>query len=560
MTGNSASRQRFKAIGYNPAMRESRLLAGVLLFSLLTPASARADLAPFNGVGVTFAHFHLSVKDIEVHKKFWTDVMGGTFVTNGPLQMIQLPGAYIVLTQADSSGPPDGSVLNHFGFVYKDLPATLARWKAMGADARPGGNPNQGYVWGPDGINIEYYGDPAILSPVKMDHTHSFVPDINACKDWYKKVLGGVPGQRPRVSGPAWNEVVHFPGMTVTFAGSQAGAALAPTQGRSLDHMGFEVKDLAAFSKRLEALGIPLDSAPRQIPGTRIVSAYLTDPWGTRIELTQNLPPASEGRGGRGGEVLVPTALLSGRNVSPGDFPTLKGTTGNVYVWQDVHALGFLTNNLIVITSDGVLVADGQNSLDATKRMVDAIGLLTSQPIKYVVVCSEHGDHTGGNKAFPSTATFISTGRVLKMGSTEIQILNSGRAHTGNDLQVYLPQAKILFTSESFSSHIFPSMANARPAEWIQTVKKLRQIDATFVVPGHGFLDPVPNMTREMAEFERALEYVVGEVTRIHKTGVGVEEGLKQVNWGPYAAWSVFERNAPVAFRRIYDELDGKLK
>ena len=296
------------------------------------------------------------------------------------------------------------------------------------------------------------------------------------------------------------------------------------------------------------------------------------------------------GRGGRGGDVLVPTALLSGRNLSPGDFPTMKSTTGNIYVWQDVHALGFLTNNLIVITSDGVLIADGQNSPEATKKLVDAVGLLTPQPIKYVVVCSEHGDHTGGHEAFPSTATFISSPvsqanldrqakapstngrktivptvtvadrRVLKMGNTEIQILNSGRSHTGGDLEVYLPQERVLFTSESFSSHIFPSMANAYPAEWIQTVKKLRQIDATFVVPGHGFLDPVPNMTREMAEFEQALEYVVGEVTRVHKTGVGVEEGLTRVDWGPYAAWSVFGRNAPVAFRRIYDELDGKLR
>ena len=296
------------------------------------------------------------------------------------------------------------------------------------------------------------------------------------------------------------------------------------------------------------------------------------------------------GRGGRGGDMLVPTALLSERNLKAADFPTMRSTTGDVYVWQDVHTLGFLTNNLIVITSDGVLVADGQNSPEATKRMVDAIGLLTSQPIKYVVVCSEHGDHTGGNEAFPSTAAFISSPvsrtnlarqaaapatngrttivptvtvadrRVLKMGNTEVQILNSGRSHTGGDLEVYLPQEKILFTSESFSSHVFPSMANAYPSEWIQTVKKLQQIDATFVVPGHGFLDPVPSMTREMAEFEQALEYVFGEVARIHKTGAGVEEGLKQVNWGPYAKWSVFERNAPVAFRRIYAELDGKLE
>ncbi len=270
------------------------------------------------------------------------------------------------------------------------------------------------------------------------------------------------------------------------------------------------------------------------------------------------------GRGGGRGEELTPTALLTERNLKPTDFPTLRSTTGNVYVWQDVHALGFLTNNLIVVTSDGVLVADGQNTPDATKKLVDALHLLTPQPIKYVVVCSEHGDHTGGNAAFPRTATLISSvageRRVLKMGSTEIHILNSGRSHTGHDLEVYLPVEKVLFTSESFSSRIFPSMANAYPSEWIQTLKKLQQIDATFVVPGHGFLDPVPNMTREMGEFEKALEYVVAEATRIHKTGASVEDGLKQANWGPYAKWSIFERNAPVAFRRVYDELDGKLK
>jgi glyoxylase-like metal-dependent hydrolase (beta-lactamase superfamily II) len=239
------------------------------------------------------------------------------------------------------------------------------------------------------------------------------------------------------------------------------------------------------------------------------------------------------GRGGgrgRGGDVLIPTALISERGLTANDFPTLRSTTGDVYVWQDVHSLGFLTNNLIVITSAGVLVADGQGSPEATKKLVEAVALLTHQPIKYVVVCSEHGDHTGGNEAFPATATFISSPatqaslaraarapngngrstivpretvadrRVLKMGGTEIHILNNGRSHTGGDLQVYLPQEKVLFTSETFSHRIFPSMANAYPTEWIQTLKKVRQIDATFVVPGHGFLDPAATMRAEIGE------------------------------------------------------------
>jgi len=298
---------------------------------------------------------------------------------------------------------------------------------------------------------------------------------------------------------------------------------------------------------------------------------------------------AGGGRG-RGGDVVVPTALIAERGLTANDFPTMRSTTGNVYVWQDVHSLGFLTNNLIVITSDGVLVADGQGTPEAVKKLVEAVKLLTPQPIKYVVVCSEHGDHTGGNEAFPTTATFISSPasqaslarasktpgsngrktivptetvanrRVLKLGGTEIHILNNGRSHTGGDLQVYLPQEKVLFTSETFSHRIFPSMANAYPTEWIQTLKKVQQIDATFVVPGHGFLDPAPTMKVAIGEFEKALEYVVGEVRRIHTAGVSVEEGLKQVDWGPYRTWSVAERNGPPAFRRIYDELDGKLK
>src|SRR5262245_15376849 len=266
-------------------------LLSLLTIVVVSPQAVSARLAPFNGVGATFGHIHLFVTDMEVHKRFWTDVMGGVPVTNGPLEMIEFPGAFIVLTKRDSSGPPAGSVLDHFGVVYKDLPATIAKWKAQGADARQGGNPNQGYMWGPDGIRIEYYGDPALRVPVKMDHTHSYVPDIDACKEWYQRVLGGVPGQRPRVSGPGWNEVVHFPGMTVTFAGvpGPPGTVLAPTAGRSLDHMGFDVKNLDQYVKRLASLGIHMDSEPREVSGTKIKYAFLTDPWGTRIELTENL-------------------------------------------------------------------------------------------------------------------------------------------------------------------------------------------------------------------------------------------------------------------------------
>ncbi len=75
--------------------------------------------------------------------------------------------------------------------------------------------------------------------------------------------------------------------MNLTF--SQATGPVAPTKGRALDHIGFEVKDLEAFCKKLEAAGVKFDMPYRKIPALGLSIAFLTDPWGTYIELTEGL-------------------------------------------------------------------------------------------------------------------------------------------------------------------------------------------------------------------------------------------------------------------------------
>jgi extradiol dioxygenase family protein len=56
-----------------------------------------------------------------------------------------------------------------------------------------------------------------------------------------------------------------------------------------LDHIGFEVQDLEAFTKKLEAAGVKFDVSYRKIPALGLSLAFLTDPWGTYIELTEGL-------------------------------------------------------------------------------------------------------------------------------------------------------------------------------------------------------------------------------------------------------------------------------
>jgi hypothetical protein len=55
-----------------------------------------------------------------------------------------------------------------------------------------------------------------------------------------------------------------------------------------------EVKNFDALLKKLEGQGIRIDEGPRQSQNSKAVRvAFVTDPWGTRIELTEGLPPAS---------------------------------------------------------------------------------------------------------------------------------------------------------------------------------------------------------------------------------------------------------------------------
>ncbi|MBF8301372.1 MAG: glyoxalase/bleomycin resistance protein/dioxygenase, partial [Acidobacteria bacterium] len=70
---------------------------------------------------------------------------------------------------------------------------------------------------------------------------------------------------------------------------ARADTTQPPTRGRVLDHIGFDVKDHQAFVKKIEAEGIKLDEPVRKSP-TGSTITYMTDPWGTRIEIVQRAP------------------------------------------------------------------------------------------------------------------------------------------------------------------------------------------------------------------------------------------------------------------------------
>jgi predicted enzyme related to lactoylglutathione lyase len=268
-------------------MKFSTLFAAAILAAL----PAAAQLAPPNSAGVTMGHVHYTVKDVAAQMRFWKDALGGIEVHNGPLQMIRMPGVYILFREGDVTGPQEGATVEHVSFTVKNLKESMADWHARGIGIVQANNPLQCYVLGPEDVRVEILQDPATPRQLQMNHIHLHSTDIPAMQAWYEKAFGFPTTKVPMLTSSNLQQISEVPGSSLHYARETKPSF--PTKGRTLDHIGFEVTNLAAFAKRLEAQGTSLEAPIRTVPGTNVKVAFLSDPWGTYIELTENLAPTS---------------------------------------------------------------------------------------------------------------------------------------------------------------------------------------------------------------------------------------------------------------------------
>ncbi len=261
-----------------------RLMLSASLAVVMVVSKPGAQTAPPNDLGVSIGHMHLVVRDIEASKKLWM-AMGAISAKLGTNEVMRFPGMLVLLRQGEPTGGSVGSVVNHIGFKVANIRESLAKWQAAGLTTTPGLRPTQAFVITPEELRIEILEDTALRMPIAADHVHFFAPEANVAemRDWYVKMFGGTPGKRGA------NDVAEMPGgVALSFPQPPDGAKGAPTPGRALDHIGFEVRELEAFCKKLEAAGIKFDR-PFQRSATGLLVANITDPWGTYIELSEGL-------------------------------------------------------------------------------------------------------------------------------------------------------------------------------------------------------------------------------------------------------------------------------
>ncbi|HJU06159.1 MAG TPA: MBL fold metallo-hydrolase, partial [Nitrospiraceae bacterium] len=217
----------------------------------------------------------------------------------------------------------------------------------------------------------------------------------------------------------------------------------------------------------------------------------------------------------------------------------------NVYLFRHrFHQAIFVT------TPQGVIVTD-PISPDAASWLKTEIKKLTDQPVRYVIYSHDHADHISGGSVFADTALFIShqnarreilkepreqtpapdltfTDRMsIDLGGKHVELIYTGKNHSDNSLVVWLPQTKLLFAVDFIpvETVAYRTMRDDYPDEWIESLKKVEQLDFETLVPGHGKI----GRKEDVRKFRGYLEDLMAAVKTSLQKGESLEEAKKAV-------------------------------
>ena len=212
---------------------------------------------------------------------------------------------------------------------------------------------------------------------------------------------------------------------------------------------------------------------------------------------------------------------------------------------------GWNSNSHFIITEKGVLVFDTGSSEAIGKKIKNTIKSITNKPIRWVVNSHSHADHWLGNAAFSNaeiiTSTYelsfmkkygkedvtffskitkgtigatqllyptklITQNQQLNFGGTDIEFIFSNDAHSKGDLLMWLPKQKIILGGDVLSSDWMPIITNSKNVQiLINTLKKIRDLQPSIVLTGHGKATTVESITRDINLLSGVLSFVKEE-------------------------------------------------
>lgn len=156
----------------------------------------------------------------------------------------------------------------------------------------------------------------------------------------------------------------------------------------------------------------------------------------------------------------------------------------------------------------------------------------------------------------------------INLGKREVKVMWLGRANTGGDAIIWLPDAKILMTGDAVV-YPAPFAFGSYMSEWPITLQKMIDLHPAVIIPGHGVVMRDTSYLNTLVEVFQSL---FAQVKAAAAQGLGLEEVRKKVTmdnykerFEGYATTDLMRKSgfrsflAP-AVDRAYQETTGKLK
>jgi cyclase len=259
---------------------------------------------------------------------------------------------------------------------------------------------------------------------------------------------------------------------------------------------------------------------------------------------------------------------------------TTQGTLDLVPLGHEVYAcIGASggSNTGFIVGRRGVLVIDTRLNPAMARELGALVRSVTDKPVTHVVNTHFHGDHTFGNQVFAESAEIIAStvtqNRLLmegephrqwisghfpvdyseveitppdtafdgsitvSLGDRSVDLIETASGHTGGDVMVWVPDAKVLFTGDVLVVNNIPWLGDSPgSAGLMKDLIDLTSAPAETFVPGHG-LDVTAVRREKIFQCLGFLADIREQVTRLADKGSSLDEVISRLDLSRYAGW-----------------------
>ncbi|MFO0997546.1 MAG: MBL fold metallo-hydrolase [Alphaproteobacteria bacterium] len=219
--------------------------------------------------------------------------------------------------------------------------------------------------------------------------------------------------------------------------------------------------------------------------------------------------------------------------------------------------------SVFAVTPDGIIATDPINA-DAAKWLKDELKKRFNKPVKYLVYSHDHADHIAGGEVFADTATVVAHENAkaviigekrptavphitfrdqmtIELGGTLVELTYVGKNHSNDSIVMRFPKEGVLFAVDFIpvKTVAFRDFPDAYMPDWIDSIKRVEQMDFTILAPGHGELG-----TKDDARAFRAyLTELYDAVLAAARAGKSVDDMKKEILLEKYQSWGNYAQS-----------------